>query len=482
MGKRFSFGAESGRNNNLVDSHENDVNGIASRRGAHFFQIAIRVAFLTVLAIFLFAQGCGAENPPILKWSTDGLYSLLPPPTTEYGSVTAETSDSLEFTMNGVEKADFSLYVQLCSEKGFNTSIVNSDFFYSAVNSRGYKVSIQYTKSKNEMTVSLDASAVLINVGRPSDDFRGLMYTDVIDMMKALGFINVQTKEVSVSADSDYADYSVESVTVDGRRFAADDSLRCSLPVVVSYYRRSIEIAFSADELNGKDKGAVENILRNAGFTNITLCEMIATPDSALPDFMDGKTISVSINGQTAFEKGKQFPPAAFITVTYHNLDVIMETSSEGLKGQPKDKVVNSLRNMGFKNIQIVATAEGGERLSYLHDDTVGGISIGGVDGFSSGKRFKRFETVIVSYYEFDITVGRSSKDIKSGMKYQAAEDYLRSLGFVNIKTQASHELITGIINKPDEIKSISVNGETKFEWNDVFHHDDEIIIIYYAY
>ena len=447
------------------------------------FRVFVLLLTVVLALLTVFAVGCSDnENYPILKWRSDGLYGILPPPVIEFGSVYKETDDVLEFTLNGAEKTDFSLYVQLCSEKGFTHNVVNSEFFYSANTERGYKVSLQYIKSKKEISVSLDASGVLISVGRPSEDFRGLMYTDVVNMMKALGFINVQTQEVSVSANSEHAEYSVEGVTVGGTRFDADQSLVCSLPVVIKYYRRSIELRYSASDLVGKDRAEVEATLRNTGFTNITLQETFAPVNTSMPDSMDGKTISVSINGQTAFTAGDQFPPAAFITVSYHCFDIIMDVSSDSLAGQPKDGVVDKLKGMGFRAIRLIPTFAGGDRVSYSRDDTVVSITVGDAQAFDANKRFKRTDTVCITYYEFDITIAKSAKEFKNDMLYTDAVEYLRSLCFVNIKTEASHELINGWINKPDEIKSITVNGNSKFDADTVFHHDHEIVIVYYAY
>ena len=158
-----------------------------------------------ILSFSLFTIGCGSDTPeyPILKWRTDGLYGILPPPTVEYGKIVSDSESTLEFTMYGVDKKAFSTYVQLCSEKGFTHNVVNTnEFFYSVTNAQGYKISMQYVKTAKELNVTLDATGVIVKVGRPSEDFRGLMYTDVADMMKALGFINVQTQVVSVSASS----------------------------------------------------------------------------------------------------------------------------------------------------------------------------------------------------------------------------------------------------------------------------------------
>ena len=43
------------------------------------------------------------------------------------GRIIKDTNSTLEFVMNGIDKRDFSLYIQLCSEKGFTYDIVNAD-------------------------------------------------------------------------------------------------------------------------------------------------------------------------------------------------------------------------------------------------------------------------------------------------------------------------------------------------------------------
>ena len=439
------------------------------------------VFFGIFLALSLF-MGCSADDDSALEWKDGGIYGLLPAPISDYGSITKDADGILEFSMYGVTHDNFTEYVKRCVDMGFSQASETLGQEYSGVNAQGGKLTVKYSVTKRKISAYLDLSEARAELPMASNALGGLPYTDVADMMSAFGFVNVQLKEESVPHNSGYADYLVKSVTIDGKEFAAGDKLSCAKPVVVTYYKRSVTLDYSASSLSGKEYSYVERLMKNEGFKNVIVREVYAAADLTVPDSMNGKTVSVSINGDSGFDKDDAFPPSAFVTVTYYNLDVRMDVSHTELLGQTKDNVYQKLSGMGFKNVRLVPTLEGGDKVSYLHNGTVSKITIGNSDSFSVNDSFDRNEEVTVTYYKLDIAVGKSSKEIKDGMLYTEAEEYLRGLGFVNIKIEASKEIITGIINRPYEIKSITVNGDSKFDAEDVFHHDHEIVIVYYDY
>ena len=88
------------------------------------------VTLFTALAPILSCGNKEAEpdaNTPVIAWKSDGLFSLVPPPTKAYGKILTESADIIEFETRYTQKSDFSLYVQLCSEKGFTSSVINSE-------------------------------------------------------------------------------------------------------------------------------------------------------------------------------------------------------------------------------------------------------------------------------------------------------------------------------------------------------------------
>ena len=73
-----------------------------------------------------------------------------------------------------------------------------------------------------------------------------------------------------------------------------------------------------------------------------------------------------------------------------------------------------------------------------------------------------------------------SSKDAKK-MNYEEVAAEFKNAGFTNIRVEAEYDIITGWINSDGEIKSITINGDSKFDSNDKYRPDVEIVIIYHA-
>ena len=136
-------------------------------KNKYFKILNLFLALLLILSTVLSAIGCDGDetekppvDAPVLMWKADGLFALIPPPTTAYGKILTDTKEFIEFETYYVEKTDFSLYLQLCTEKGYTYSVVNSEFFYSATNAAGYKLSVQFNESQKTIKASLDASNI----------------------------------------------------------------------------------------------------------------------------------------------------------------------------------------------------------------------------------------------------------------------------------------------------------------------------------
>ena len=74
-----------------------------------------------------------------------------------------------------------------------------------------------------------------------------------------------------------------------------------------------------------------------------------------------------------------------------------------------------------------------------------------------------------------------SSKTAKK-LDYQELEDKFREAGFVNVKTDAVYDLITGWITKEGSVESITVNGESTFSEFASFRPDVEVVITYHTF
>lgn len=434
----------------------------------------VRVIFAFMLITSAVGCSCSGCDNPVLNWKEGGLYDYLPKPVSSYGKVSVDEATKLEFTLFEVDADEYKLYVEQCREKGFSVTDKDNIYDFYATDVNGYRLEVSRVRGGTGIEVLLDVSEGRVSAGFSSDELCGLGFTDVVDIMESRGFINIQVKEKNVPYDS-YAtdDYTVASVTVGGMPFTSDEKLSCVAEVKVTYYKRGIRLGYSSKYLNGKHHDLVMELLLGAGFKNIVIEEIEAASDYNIPDSMNGVVYDLSINGRTEFSEGMHFPENSFIRAKYYNLNNEVGESSNTLVGQPIDRVLEKLEEWGFRNIELVSKKCDAEQVG-----EVMGISIGEVDQFLASDSFDRGATVTVVYG--GIKVEKSAEEL-GDMLYTEAEEYLRSLGFENIKTEVSY-LINGWINKPNEIKKITVNGDSKFDEKAVFQHDAEIIIVYYEY
>ena len=452
--------------------------------------LSLFLVLLIILSTVLSAIGCDGDeedktptDAPVLMWKADGLFALIPPPTTAYGKILTDTKEFIEFETYYVEKTDFSLYIQLCTEKGYTYSVVNSEFFYSATNAAGYKLSVQFNESQKTIKASLDASNIKLTVSMSSDYFKGLQQDDVIEMLRAIGFSNISVKITEIPDDSEILNGTVESVRINSLPFEEDAEFQKTDPVVVRYYMRSITVNNSSTDFVGKNYAEVEALLLGAGFINVTCKESIVPADSALSESLHGSVFAISINGKGEFAVGERFSPNSIITVTYYSFNISMDLNADSMRFSDPETLASSLRAKGFKNVSLQVTRDISGIDIDRYDGTVASVSIGGNTSFAAGQVFERTATVVITYYQYYITIGRSAQSMKGYMSYQEAEAYLKERGFTNVTSYKSQPLITGWMHYDGEVYGISINTPTNFTnftGDEKYPYDIPISIAYY--
>jgi hypothetical protein len=106
----------------------------------------------------------------------------------------------------------------------------------------------------------------------------------------------------------------------------------------------------SAAEYTKMDYVQVEQLLKDAGFSDIELCPLDdITSDSDIPD---GTVESVCINGVSDFTKDTSFHMGAVVVITYHNIPKIgAPISQEAAKTMHYMEVGKLFFDAGFTNI-----------------------------------------------------------------------------------------------------------------------------------
>ena len=121
-----------------------------------FFKLFILIVALLVIA----TAGMGIEkyqkDNATYTWPSSGLATLLPQPASNKGSIDANTTERFDASINKTSQADYSDYIESCKAKGF---IVDPDTSngYTAFNDDGYKLSLSYYSSREQLAIELEA-------------------------------------------------------------------------------------------------------------------------------------------------------------------------------------------------------------------------------------------------------------------------------------------------------------------------------------
>lgn len=68
------------------------------------------------------------------------------------------------------------------------------------------------------------------------------------------------------------------------------------------------------------------------------------------------------------------------------------------------------------------------------------------------------------------------------GRDYNEAKRSLEKAGFTNIRVKRSEDLVLGILKKSGEVKSVSINGNTRFDSSDWFPMKAYVEITFHAF
>lgn len=84
------------------------------------------------------------EKMENITWPTTGLGAILPSPKSNTGKVNSDSSDTFRIHMGNMTIDDFNSYIENCKAKGFTIDYNKQEKNYSAKNSEGYRLSLQY--------------------------------------------------------------------------------------------------------------------------------------------------------------------------------------------------------------------------------------------------------------------------------------------------------------------------------------------------
>ena len=82
---------------------------------------------------------------------------------------------------------------------------------------------------------------------------------------------------------------------------------------------------------------------------------------------------------------------------------------------------------------------------------------------------------------EDEICIPFSSNDLE-GENFELVISDLKNAGFSDITTKTQADLVIGIITKEGTVESVSINGDSAFDEDDIFPEDSKIVVIYHTF
>lgn len=172
---------------------------------------------------------------------------------------------------------------------------------------------------------------------------------------------------------------------------------------------------------------------------------------------------------------------SAFGIFYYKTNAIPVGFSSEWAVGKNYETVVKKLETQGFTRVM----AEGIEDLPYESLDeafTVSEVSLSGDNTFDEKTTQLPAATVRVYYHSpMQVALPFSAKAAR-GMDYHEVVAQLKEAGFGSIEVKERNDLVFGLLERPDIVADIVINGEKEFELGDEYPVDAEIIIEYHAF
>lgn len=296
------------------------------------------------------------EQYGTLEWSDSGLGKLIPAPKSTVGKIEKDDENGFKAYVAETSIDDFKAYVKECADKGFTVDANDSEEYYSAKNSEGYKLSVEY-QGNNVICVAIYEPEYEVNI--------------VVECVENWIF---STYDVDIHIDDNFEDTLTHGSTE---------------TYTVTLTKGTYTIKFVSaddDELTGEVK---VNIAKNEELKFKISCsssgiDVETIKGTVSDDGNEGDETSTPDNTETETPK---------ITVTM---------SEDELKGLTTTDAEKKLKDMGFTVFKY-DTLDAGDRSDL--DGKIGAVEIKswefGKGDFSKGDTYESDAIVVLWSYEY---------------------------------------------------------------------------------
>ena len=173
---------------------------------------------------------------------------------------------------------------------------------------------------------------------------------------------------------------------------------------------------------------------------------------------------------------------AALICIGYHEIQLLIPIGYDNvsLEGLKYTEVVQLLKESGFTNIHTKEISD----LTISREDEekiVTEVKLVHTGKFDEDLKYPSNLWITIVYHSVELYApSLTSKDAK-GMNYKDVVKEFENDGFTNIRINVEYDIITGWIIEDGEVKSVTINGNSKYDYYDEYRLDAEVMITYHT-
>lgn len=158
-----------------------------------------------------------------------------------------------------------------------------------------------------------------------------------------------------------------------------------------------------------------------------------------------------------------------------------MGYSSDSLEGLKYTEAVRRLKESGFSNVHTKEISD----LTISRDseeNLVTEINLIFGNFFAEDTKYPSNLWITVVYHTVELYASPLTSKEAKGMNYLDVIDEFEKAGFINVTTDVKYDIVTGWMTDDGEVKSVSINGDKKFDADDEYRLDAEVVITYHTW
>ncbi|MBQ6333534.1 MAG: Ig domain-containing protein [Erysipelotrichaceae bacterium] len=340
-------------------------------------------------------------------------------------------------------------------------------------------------------------SSFSINSPYASLDYLGMDKDEVTSVFQKAGFSNITFSSIDdINSKSEIPDGTVESVTIDGLSdFGPDDPFNKDSEIIISFHNiPKISLPLTKAEVKSEYYMNVGKTFHDVGFVNIITDELhdLSLEEEYRTSIMaDG--VEISNEAMLPFDSDisiiGHYPVSTYATTIEIDFESNWIFSKYDVSVAIGDRVLGTMKH-GEDTIYNINLQSDLYDLTFSKADNsdIYGIVSLEINSVTTAKYHISCNSQNVKVeeleYKSSLETGSLLMPVNSDYflrkNYQEAENYLKSIGFSNVVSEATTENLWGN-DEICDVVGIKINDRTSFKYDDVFKKSDSVLIRYHV-